>query len=174
MFKNILVATDGSHHAQKAVEIAADLAAKYDAPLTVLSVIEAGPLSDDARRLAGDKGIDLGEILTAPDVAAMSPEGEPVILHAEYTLATARVQAELAAAIVEDAKLRAAHLGAATVRGLTEGGDPAEAVLKVVEAEDIDLVVMGSRGLGALKSLLIGSVSQKVAHLVPCSCITVK
>ncbi|MDX1483497.1 MAG: universal stress protein [Alphaproteobacteria bacterium] len=174
MINKILVATDGSQHAHKAVSVAADMASRYGAELIVLAVIEGGALSDEAKRLAADKGIDLSDILEGPDVLAMAPEGEPVVLHAEYTLATARVQAELANAVVEDAKEQAAGGGLENARGLTESGDPAEAILKVAEAENVDLIVMGSRGLGALKSLLVGSVSQKVSHLASCSCITVR
>ena len=41
-------------------------------------------------------------------------------------------------------------------------GPAAEAILSVSEAEDFDLIVMGSRGLGHLKGLLLGSVSERV------------
>lgn len=174
MFKNILVPTDGSQHADKAVTLAIDIASKYDAGLVILSVIEGRALSDDAKRLAQDKDIDISAILAGPEVTAVSPEGAPVVLHAEYTLATARVQADLAEAIINEAKEHAASHGVERVRGVTGGGDPAGAILDAAESEKADLIVMGSRGLGPLKSLLAGSVSQKVSHLAPCSCITVK
>ena len=174
MFKNILVPTDGSPHANKAVTLAIDIASKYDAGLVVLSVIEGRALSEDAKRLAQDKDIDISAILAGPEITAASPEGAPVILHAEYTLATARVQADLAEAIINEAKEHAASHGVEGVRGRTGGGDPAGAILEAAENEKADLIVMGSRGLGPLKSLLLGSVSQKVSHLAPCSCITVK
>ena len=79
------------------------------------------------------------------------------------------ILAELAEAIMEEAKDRAA-----TTRGLTETGHAAEAILRVAEAERVDLIVMGNRGLGTLQSLLVGSVSQTVSHLANCTCITVK
>ena len=174
MFNNILVPTDGSQHANKALTLAIDMASKYGAGLVILSVIEDGALSEDAKRLAHDKGIDIGAIQAGPDLTAASPESAPAVLHAESTLATARVQADLAEGIIIEAKEHAVSHGVEPVRGLTEGGDPAGAILKVAEAEKADLIVMGSRGLGPLKSLLVGSVSQKVSHLAPCSCITVK
>jgi len=174
MLKNILVPTDGSQHANKAVNLAIDMASKYHAGLVILSVIEDGALSEDAKRLAKDKEIDISAILAVPDLTVISPEGAPVILHAEYTLASARVQAELAEAIITEAKEHAASHGVDPVRTLTDGGDPAGAILKAAAAEEADLIVMGSRGLGPLKSLLVGSVSQKVSHLASCSCITVK
>lgn len=174
MFENILVPTDGSQHANKAVALAIDMASKYGAGLTLLSVIENGALSEDAKHLAHDKGIDISAALTGPDLTEVSPEGEPVILHAESTLATAKVHAELAEAIINEAKQHAASHGLEKVRSLTEGGDPADAILRTAESEKADLIVMGSRGLGPLKSLLAGSVSQKVSHLATCTCITVK
>ncbi|MDP6885037.1 MAG: universal stress protein, partial [Rhodospirillales bacterium] len=52
MFKYILAATDGSNHAKKAVELASDLAAKYDATIMLLHVLPHGHLTGDLRRFA--------------------------------------------------------------------------------------------------------------------------
>jgi nucleotide-binding universal stress UspA family protein len=43
-------------------------------------------------------------------------------------------------------------------------GSPAEAILDVVKTRDVDLIVMGSRGLGRLAGALLGSQSQKVVQ----------
>ena len=169
MFKNILVATDGSNHANKAVGLAADMAAKNGAALTVLTVIESGALTEDAKRLAAQMGVDMNPVLDIPDITGIVPEGGPILPNVKGTLAIMRIQAELAEAIMEDAKDRTS-----AARGLTETGHAAEAILRVAKAEGADLIVMGSRGLGALKRLFMGSVSQTVSHFANCTCITVK
>jgi nucleotide-binding universal stress UspA family protein len=43
-------------------------------------------------------------------------------------------------------------------------GDPREALLEVARSENADLIVVGSRGLGAVAGALLGSVSSKVVH----------
>ena len=43
-------------------------------------------------------------------------------------------------------------------------GDTVEAILEFARARDVDLIVVGSRGLGAVKSLVLGSVSNAILH----------
>ena len=174
MFKNILVATDGSEHALKALDLAADLAQKYDARLTILSVVETGPLNEDAKRLAEEKGIDLGPAPDIDDIDVIAPEVKPLLPDEEETLTTARIEAELSEAIMQEARARAEASGVGVIKGVTGTGDAATAILAAAEAEGADLIVTGSRGLGSFKSLLAGSVSQKLAHLATCTCISVK
>lgn len=53
-------------------------------------------------------------------------------------------------------------------------GSPAEAILDVANTRKVDLIVMGSRGFGRLKGLLIGSQSQKVVQHAPCPVLIVR
>ncbi len=53
-------------------------------------------------------------------------------------------------------------------------GDPAETILRVIEVNDIDLVIMGTRGRGGIKSLLLGSQSHKVVSAAPCPVLLVR
>jgi nucleotide-binding universal stress UspA family protein/Icc-related predicted phosphoesterase len=46
-------------------------------------------------------------------------------------------------------------------------GSPADAIVRIAEQQNADLILMGSRGLGRLRGLL-GSVSQQVLHRAPC------
>ena len=53
-------------------------------------------------------------------------------------------------------------------------GPESDAILRVAESQAADLIVMGTRGLGALKGALLGSVSRKVLHYAACSVMVVK
>ena len=53
-------------------------------------------------------------------------------------------------------------------------GPAAEAILAVIEAHSPDLVIMGTRGLGRLTGLLLGSQSQKVVSHAPCPVLLVR
>ena len=76
--------------------------------------------------------------------------------------------------IVGRAKARAERSGLENVDALLEVGDPADRILKCIDRENIDCVIMGSRGLNDFKGLFLGSVSHKVANRAPCTCIAVK
>ncbi len=53
-------------------------------------------------------------------------------------------------------------------------GPPSDAILRVADARDVDLIIMGARGLGTLNSLLLGSVSQKVMSHATCPVMVVR
>jgi len=140
--KRIIVATDGSSGANRAIDAAADLAKAIGAELVILTI--GGTISSpDLRRLASDDG-DLGKTLK---------------------LASNKV--------LEQASKRAKRLGLARVKLQCEWGDPAETIINTARHEKADMLVVGRRGRGRLSGLLLGSVSQKVASLAPCTVIVV-
>jgi nucleotide-binding universal stress UspA family protein len=73
-----------------------------------------------------------------------------------------------------DVLIRAANRwrGRPGVHTHTPVGDPAGQLLEM--AATADLVVVGSRGLGAVRRLLLGTVSEKVLQHAPCSVLIVK
>ena len=53
-------------------------------------------------------------------------------------------------------------------------GHVAKAIVETVEANDIDLIVMGSRGLSDIQGLLLGSVTHKVMQLAHVSVLVAR
>ena len=172
MFETILVPTDGSDHARKAVFLASDIASKYKARLVFLHVSPKGPLSDEIRRMAQVENLMSESAPTTSEGRA--PAATVFGKTAETEEQTQQVLQFLADNILTDAKRIAQENGVEEVSGATADGDPAEQILKRAEKDGANLIVMGSRGLSDLKGLLMGSVSHKVSQLSPCSCVTVK
>lgn len=53
-------------------------------------------------------------------------------------------------------------------------GDPANAILQYSEAHHIDLIIVGSRGLGAVKGMIMGSVSSRIVQQAHCNVLIIK
>jgi nucleotide-binding universal stress UspA family protein len=53
-------------------------------------------------------------------------------------------------------------------------GYPPDELVEYVKSIDAGLVIVGSRGLGDLRSLLLGSTSHRVSHLSPCDVLIIK
>lgn len=147
MFKNILCAIDGSEHALKAAEVASTLAARFDARLTFLTVTRQLKITPELKHY----------------LAIENLAGEPQYILDEYTeqiLATARDKARAA--------------GLTKVKTEIREGQPARAIVAFAERSKADTIVLGSRGLGDIEGVLLGSVSHKVATLAKSTVITVK
>ena len=69
---------------------------------------------------------------------------------------------------------RAEELGFENVEGISEVGCPRDLILQHAETKEIDVIAMGARGLGAIKRLLVGSVSDYVMKHAPCNVLIAK
>jgi nucleotide-binding universal stress UspA family protein len=176
MFQSILVATDNSYHARKAVDLAADLAEKYQARLLILHVIDPRQASPDLRHMAevehmikadpGNKGLNAVLGLPGDWAARMTSLRES----ADDTMA---VLTAIGNHLLGGARQQVSDR-VQNVETRLEQGDPAQCILDVADQEEADLIVVGSRGLSEMKGMLMGSVSHKVSQLASCTCITVK
>jgi nucleotide-binding universal stress UspA family protein len=70
-----------------------------------------------------------------------------------------------------EAFLAEAGIEARAVAGI---GDPADAIVDEAGEWGADLIVVGTRGLGGARRLLLGSVSTKVVHHAPCDVLVVR
>ncbi len=135
MFTKVLVAYDRSPHARAALAHAMDIARTQKAQLTVLT--------------------SYSTVLAWP---AMTAPGVSPTLYDEL-IDGARAEAQ--AALDEVVEQVPAELAAAT---RLVDSPAAEAILAEADQGGHDLIVMGSRGRGDARSLLLGSVSHHVLH----------
>jgi len=175
MFKKILCSTDGLDHSAKALDLAIDMAQKNDAALVLLHVLHQrgnmGALQRYAEiaGLANHANTELQRLQSMDDrinLAAGSAFQESGI--------SPRLLVEVGQRLLDGAQRKASEGGVKNVVARLGGGDPADSILRCIDEENIDCVIMGSRGLNDLKSLFLGSVSHKVTNRAPCTCIAVK
>jgi len=139
-YKSIVVGTDGSETAERAVRQAAQLAADEGARLVVVSAYQP---SGDRLSVA---------------------QSDRVPTDIRFTL-TDRAQTE---ELAEHGRsiARAEGVGKVVVQALE--GDPAHVLLEAAKDFDADLIVVGSRGLTSHAHFILGSVASSVAHHAPC------
>jgi nucleotide-binding universal stress UspA family protein len=68
-------------------------------------------------------------------------------------------------------QLKAQGVDAHTLEG---EGDPAEVIIEAAKRTNAELIVVGTRGHGAARRLVLGSVSLKVVHEAPCDVLVVR
>lgn len=62
----------------------------------------------------------------------------------------------------------------ADIKYVRKKGSPADTLIAIAEAEDADMLVVGSRGRGGVRGLLLGSVSHQIAHHGSCPVVIVR
>ncbi len=140
MFSNILVAIDGSEHSKRALAEAADLAKLSDASLTVMTAV--------------------------PDASVWTLGGGYGGLVAPISLEDLNAQVRKEYEEMLTSAVASVPRGVPIEKVLAQGA-AAPAILEQVEKGGHDLVVMGSRGRGEVRSLMLGSVSHHVLQASP-------
>lgn len=143
-YRNVVVGTDGSETANKAVKVAAGLAAASGARLTVVTAF-------------------------TPHEAATARAREEAPEEIQWRITDAGAADETASSAVRVAS----EAGVKDVRARAERGDPADALIDVAEDTGGDLIVVGSRGMTGAARFLLGSVPNKVSHHAPCDVLIV-
>lgn len=174
MFNKILVATDGSEHSQKAVKVASDLATKYDSELFLVHVQMDGPVPDQLRHMLEVEHLVDSPHGQRPDPANIAANWAAARSGGVSTDASFRLFEALGRGLLERAKRVAIDKGANKVSTHLIEGEPVRAILAFASLHQVDLIVVGTRGLSDLKGLLMGSVSHKLGQLAKVTCITVK
>lgn len=70
--------------------------------------------------------------------------------------------------LLENCELNAKNKGV-TISTELQKGDPASVILELSKKQWHDTIIMGTRGLGNFKGLVLGSVSNKIVHHSSCS-----
>jgi nucleotide-binding universal stress UspA family protein len=147
MFSNILVSIDGSDPSYRALDAAIELARKFDSKLHLVHVVREMQLPTNFGRLQDYEQASRSrhDLLTAA--------GEHMLSQAERSCESKGIKAP------------EIHMGS---------GDPANAIIGYGTRNAVDLIVMGSRGLGQVDGFLLGSVSRKVSNTAKVPCLIIK
>ena len=147
--QRVLVATDGSKNAARAVRAASQVAKHFDAELILMTVVmELVP------PVYSPIGVDVPSI--------------------DYSAYLSRAEADGKKLVDEAAKEPQSNSVRTRVIVLRSVTSVAEAILQEASKENANLIVVGTRGLGGFRKLLLGSVSAAVVDHAPCSVLVVR
>jgi nucleotide-binding universal stress UspA family protein len=137
MISKILVAMDGSESSLRAYEYASFLARQCNAALVIVNICDAfEKITDKIRREIED---------VAKKIDAEGGTG-------------------ITMQLLEDYKSQANGSGIKDVKTIRREGNAAAEILHIADEENIDTIVVGSKGIKSVKEFLLGGVSDKVIH----------
>ena len=144
MFKNILLAFDGSDHSRKAALVTGQLARQQQPPALVRITVAVQPIyrgwgEPNFTEVASKRAIEGQELLDSAAKLVGGQGGPEIEVHTELLF-----------------------------------GPAADEIINVAEVRGCDLIVMGTRGLGALRGLLLGSQTQKVISHAHCPVMVIR
>ncbi len=169
-FDKLLVAIDDSDIADQVLHLAIGIALPDSSRLDVLHVVNPSP-STAVEIPSPLLGSSVPPVIPLPaDSAQSTPEDSDsnAKLKGEELLAESKAEIQKASQnFSSDKKLQCDTI-------LLRSSDVAREIIRTSKEGAYDLVIVGSRGLGILKSFFLGSVSKKVAKEAKCSVLVVK
>lgn len=133
----------------------------------VLVAVDGSPSSRKAARFAlalaeaAKAKVTLLSVLEPPQALPIAPLGGFVVT------TPAPTEAELRSVNATLQEIASERRGV-TVSTQVEVGEVADTIVDVAQKAGVDLIVVGARGLGAAKRILLGSVSDRVVHHAHC------
>jgi len=156
LFNKLLVALDGSESSQRAAQAAVELADKLKTDLIVLHAITP-PTSYYHSTIASPTGMSL-------------PAPSQHEIDAYYAYAR-----KAAMGIVGEAESKAKKLGIHVNTEVPEAlSSVVETIINHASKENVDLIIVGTRGLGGFKKMLLGSVSSGIVSHAHCPVLVVR
>ena len=143
MYKTILVAIDGSEPSNHALNHAIEIATKFKAKLVMLSVVQRVMIP-----IFPDEGFGGIPLSAAKDMAQYQDT---------MRLVYQNVLDE------SDEKIKQEHPDL-EVESILKEGRPSATITEYAENNGVDLIVMGSRGIGGYTGWILGSTSRKVVN----------
>lgn len=142
--------------------------------MRVLLAIDGSTSSEMARQLVGSLEWPEGTIIEVafavePAMFALGMTAAPM----ETTPLVEAAEAEAVQAVV-DTSASALEAPGRIVRPIVLRGRPATVLVREAKESRAELIVVGSRGLGPLRSMLLGSVSAEVVDHAPCPVLVVR
>jgi nucleotide-binding universal stress UspA family protein len=134
LFNRILIAIDGSDHSQKALQYSIEFAKKWNAELLLVSVVPSFP-----PHLTAGPGFNIDQY-----ILELEKSYEKILKEAE-----------------EYVKKIKPVINVSTKLG---NGSPADVIIDTAEKENVDLIIMGSRGYGGITGWILGSTSRYVVE----------
>ncbi len=150
MINTLLVAVDGSNHSMKALDYASAIAASCKARVIILTVVKVHNVQKHSAELR--QYADL-ENVSVVDLNALKSLANDLVVHATK---------------------RAREKGVGDIVTKVQEGPVARTIVACAQQNDVDMIVIGSRGLGNIEATLRGGVSHRVELLANCPVLSVK
>ena len=141
MYGRILVALDGSEASDHALDHALSIATKYESKLVLLAVVQRVMIP-----IFPDEGFGGIPLSAAKDMAQYQEKMKDIY---QDVLEEA------------EAKVREGHPGL-EVETILKEGRPSATIVDMAENDGVDLIVIGSRGIGGYTGWILGSTSRRV------------
>ncbi len=138
MFKKILIATDGSKSSERAARVGVDLAAATGGAVKAIYVVDKSRILEN---------VDISGIELSKDIL----DGARLGLQKEGQKATDYVE-------------QLARVSGINVKSEVHVGNPAQVILKSADENQMDTIVIGSKGRHGLSKTLLGSVAEKIVQ----------
>ena len=150
MINKLLVAVDGSSHSMKAVDYASAIAASSKAKVIILTVVKTHNVQKHSAELRQYAEL---ENVSVVDLNALKSIANDLVAHAAK---------------------RSREKGVGDIVTKVQEGPVARTIVACAHEHDVDMIVIGSRGLGNIEATLRGGVSNRVELLAKCPVLSVK